>query len=273
MLARQYAAPLPPDITAWCQPPASFESSEKQRPSALKADAKRRLHDQVVYGGGMTTRTHADEIVASWVGNAMAWTKAVRENKIKSRVAGTNEAIIKALASELSCRVLDVGCGEGWLAHELSGRGYDVVGIDASIELLARAREGAGHYLHMSYEELYSKPLLPEGVFDRVVCNFSLFEEELTPLLRALSKKLVPQGILVIQTVHPGDACSGWRFEDFCSVEGDFSSAMPYYLRSLEDWQTQLNRGGFDMFRFEEPLNPDTRSPLSLILFASLPKR
>jgi SAM-dependent methyltransferase len=41
-------------------------------------------------------------------------------------------------------RVLDVGCGTGENALFLAGRGYDVVGIDASPTAIARARRRAG---------------------------------------------------------------------------------------------------------------------------------
>ena len=36
-------------------------------------------------------------------------------------------------------RVLDLGCGVGRVAHELVERGYDVVGVDQSAEMLAHA--------------------------------------------------------------------------------------------------------------------------------------
>jgi 2-polyprenyl-3-methyl-5-hydroxy-6-metoxy-1,4-benzoquinol methylase len=35
---------------------------------------------------------------------------------------------------------LDVGCGEGRLTRELSARGYEVVGVDASTALVEEAR-------------------------------------------------------------------------------------------------------------------------------------
>lgn len=37
--------------------------------------------------------------------------------------------------------VLDLGCGTGRMTLELSGRGYDMIGVDASAEMLSRAYE------------------------------------------------------------------------------------------------------------------------------------
>lgn len=41
--------------------------------------------------------------------------------------------------------VLDAGCGTGRVAIELTGRGYDVVGIDRDASMIATARELAPH--------------------------------------------------------------------------------------------------------------------------------
>ena len=35
--------------------------------------------------------------------------------------------------------ILDVGCGEGWLARTLSSEGYNVTGVDASASLIDEA--------------------------------------------------------------------------------------------------------------------------------------
>ena len=61
------------------------------------------------------------------------------------------------------------------------------------------------------------------------------------------------------------------RAEDFDVLEGDFSSAMLYYLRTLGGWETQLHIENFDLWRFEELPNPNTGSTLSLRLLARLP--
>ena len=216
-----------------------------------------------------------DVIVESWVSNAKAWTEAVRSNKVRSRVAGTNAAILRVIGSRLPCRVLDVGCGEGWLSHELSRFGFNVVGIDASLELLQSAQDGLATFLHLSYREFSSDPSLIDGTFDRIVCNYSLFEEDLQPLLLALRSKLSPEGILIIQTMHPShiemkerNQSSGWRSEDFSSVGPNFRASMPFYFRTIEDWRIELSHAKLQLIECLGPLHPVSGAPLSLIMLA-----
>ena len=55
------------------------------------------------------------ELAASWERNAANWTRVVREGLIPSRRAGTDAAILDAIAERAPRRLLDIGCGEGWL--------------------------------------------------------------------------------------------------------------------------------------------------------------
>jgi len=62
------------------------------------------------------------KIVESWRNNAHAWTSAVREQRIDSRALVTDRAIVEAVLARAPRSVLDIGCGEGWLARRLAGR-------------------------------------------------------------------------------------------------------------------------------------------------------
>jgi len=95
--------------------------------------------------------------------------------------------------------VLDLCCGTGLLAGELIARGYRVVGVDASGEMLAVARErlGPGIVLHRT-----ALPgLAVEGVFDAAVCTFDglnyLTPGDLRLTLVTVAGRLRPGGWLV----------------------------------------------------------------------------
>ncbi|MBW3629558.1 MAG: class I SAM-dependent methyltransferase [Gemmatimonadetes bacterium] len=217
---------------------------------------------------------HLDQLERSWVDNADAWTAAVREQRIESRRVATDQAVLRAVLERSPTRVLDVGCGEGWLCRALADAGIDALGIDASAPLIEAARRaGGGRFEAVSYRDLIAAPGAL-GSFDAVVCNFALLEEDVAPLLSALRQTLRPEGALLIQTVHPWTACGeaeysdGWRMESFSAFGGEFPRPMPWYFRTLQSWFASLQRTGFCVEEMREPVHPATARPLSLLLLA-----
>lgn len=216
-----------------------------------------------------------DRLIRSWTGNAAAWTAAVRDGRIESRRLATDAAILDALRALRPARVLDVGCGEGWLCRALAAHGIEAVGMDVSAPLVDAARAaGSGRFEVLPYAGLAdAAPRL--GTFDALACNFALLEEDIVPMLRDLHALMAPGGHLVIQTVHPWTACGdeayrdGWRLEDFAAF-GDqaFPEPMPWYFRTLATWLANLDDAGYRVDRLREPAHPGTARPLSLLLEA-----
>ncbi|HEV3049667.1 MAG TPA: methyltransferase domain-containing protein, partial [Longimicrobium sp.] len=107
----------------------------------------------------MTDHDREAALIWSWMANADAWTRAVREGRIPSRRLATDAAVVQAVAELEPKRVLDLGCGEGWLMRALAERGIETIGLDVSLELLMAAEEtGGGRYRCCSYEELVDDP-------------------------------------------------------------------------------------------------------------------
>jgi 2-polyprenyl-3-methyl-5-hydroxy-6-metoxy-1,4-benzoquinol methylase len=214
-------------------------------------------------------------LIWSWMANADAWTRAVREGRIESRRVATDAAIVDAVVARGPRRVLDLGCGEGWLMRALAERGIEAVGLDVSMELVVAAEEtGGGRYRCCSYDEVIEDPTRAGGPYDAVVCNFSLLGAELVPLLSALRQNLWEGGALVIQTVHPWTAAGdepyaeGWRTETFDAFGGEFAEPMPWYFRTLESWVEALHGAGFRLASLREPVHPGTGRPVSLLIVA-----
>lgn len=215
---------------------------------------------------------HDARIRHSWQTNADAWTRAVREQRIESRRLVTDAAILGAIADGPARRVLDIGCGEGWLCRALAERGSECVGVDASMPLIDSAqKEGGARFEVMDYAALIESGS-SLGQFDVLVCNFALLDEYIAPLLSALRERLNPGGRLLIQTVHPWAACvdepyaDGWRLETFAAFGEAFSSPMPWFFRTLESWLALLTASGWRLRQLREPRHPDTGQPCSLLL-------
>lgn len=210
----------------------------------------------------------------SWEENAVGWARAVREDLIASRREVTNQAILDAIRDIDPRRVLDVGCGEGWLTRELGKRdGCDVLGIDGSLELveLAREHDPSGRYVHLTYEAFAADPEALDWRGELAVCNFAILSEDSVPLLAAVRSRLSSGGHLIIQTLHSWSAAGpegyrdGWRDDDFSKLPGDGWAPMTWYFRTLESWVRDINAAGYSLAEMREPRKPDSDELVSLI--------
>lgn len=215
-----------------------------------------------------------DKVIESWRRNAAPWADAVRNKEIESRRLVTDAAIVDAVLSRKPRTVLDIGCGEGWLLRALAEHGVTGVGVDVVPELIASAAgAGPGEYRVASYADIADGRLAVS--VDVAIANFSFIgKEDVEALLRRLPDLLVPQGSLVVQTLHPVTASSketyadGWRPGSWAGFSQNFSAPAPWYFRTIESWVALLIESGFRLVETREPLHPVTHQPASIIFIA-----
>lgn len=122
-------------------------------------------------------------------------------------------------------RVLDVCCGTGLMAAELTARGYEVVGVDASEQMLARAGRRLGDGVRLLHRQL---PDLGEhGELDAAVSTFDSLNYLSPAYLRATM-------VAVARLLRPG----GWFvFDLHTAALVDFTLANPVVRGEAEGYR------------------------------------
>lgn len=142
-------------------------------------------------------------------------------------------------------RILDIGCGTGRHAIELTKRGYQVTGIDLSESLLNRAKEKASKEgLKIDFQRQDARTLKFQKEFDLVImlCEgaFPLMEtDEMNfQILQNASKALKEKGKFIFTTLNG-------LFPLFHSIK-DFSA------KSSEEGDTTYGNNTFDLMTFRD---------------------
>ena len=165
-------------------------------------------------------------------------------------------------------RVLDLGCGHGWLAAKLHQAGADVIGIDGSTELIATAR---ATYPDLDFQVHNLTSGLPPspGAYDRVVSHMVLMDiADLTPMLADVATALRPDGVFVFSILHPcffdqvpaQDPDTGrWerRVRGYLDHEQRWIESFgghTHYHRPLSWYLDQLAENNLAVTRLHEPL-------------------
>jgi len=109
-----------------------------------------------------------------------------------------NATILTMFPSRPGQRVLDCGCGTGFLLPALEQRFDTVIGLDLSCENLLEARALIDPRTALLVGDVSRLPLQPH-VFDRIVCRAVLHcLPDIMPAFRGLFEMLKPGGELVI---------------------------------------------------------------------------
>ena len=159
-------------------------------------------------------------------------------------------------------RVLDVGCGGGFLLEELARRGYSGVGIDLSPESVDIARTrlaeiGAADRLDAMVGSAYEPP---EGPYDLVTLTDVLEHlEDPRACLRALREQMNPGALLVISTPNRRSLPGARRWAAEHGVPGIKLSLAP--IDNWQSWVDLESHAGQKKFSKSRKIVVDTTAP------------
>ena len=152
--------------------------------------------------------------------------------------------------------VLDLGCGTGEMTRRLQKRGYDMIGVDVSTEMLqiATAAEHEGIlYLNQDMREfeLYGTVRAIVSVCDSM--NYLTDSEDFLTTLKLVNNYLDPKGIFIfdLKTVHffrdvAGESVFGENLEDCSYIWENYfdndSKINEYALFLADNYDLSLNQ-------------------------------
>jgi SAM-dependent methyltransferase len=158
-------------------------------------------------------------------------------------------------------RILDIGCGDGTLTLALAGRGVEVMGVDASPDMVAAARS-RGLDARLMDGTALDLAALGGRPFDAVFSNAAL-HWMLDPgaVIAGVARVLRPGGRFVGEFGGAGNVAAIGRALiaalDRRGIDG--AALWPWYFPDAEQYRSHLSAGGFtvitaQLFRRPTPL-------------------
>jgi SAM-dependent methyltransferase len=140
-----------------------------------------------------------EDEIATWNG-AIGERWALFQEALDAQLLVFRDKVLTAAALPEGARVLDVGCGCGDLtlaAARAVGPAGQVVGLDVSRPMLARARSRAAHLANVSFVEHDATTFSPDTPFDAVISRFGvMFFEDPAAAFANLRRATRPSGAL-----------------------------------------------------------------------------
>jgi len=147
--------------------------------------------------------------------------------------------------------VLDLACGTGNITIPLALKGYDMIGLDVSADMLSEARSKAPDNILFTLQDMRDFELY--GTVDACICmvdsvNYILEEKELTKVFRLVFNYLNPGGLFIF------DINTEYKFRhilgnnSFC----DTDSAAAIIWENYYDELSETNEYFVNIFILEE---------------------
>jgi len=165
-------------------------------------------------------------------------------------------------------KVLDVGCGTGSLTSWLLGQGAEVIGVDASPDMLKHARNKMDNKVSFALHDI-TEPMdfFENNSFDLVTASLVFhYVDKMASVFSELNRVLKPGGNLVFSVGHPFINSVKRPSENYYMTEvvsydwvgfADDPVSVPVYKRPLQRYTEALAEAGFLIERLIEPTPTD----------------
>ena len=226
------------------------------------------------------------EVREFWNRVATDWNLQVGDDGDTNRRLNSDPILWKFVGDVQGLRVLDAGCGTGYLARKLASQGAVVTAIDISekmIEIACEKAQNNPQNIDYRVDSCTSMDSLESEFFDTVISNYVLMDiPDLENTMRAFNRVLKLNGNAVVVFSHPcfpqgrasvveenEEVIYNWSFSYFERHKcidppwRHFTSEFIWFHRPLSDYWKVFKSAGFDIVEFEEPRITEERFHLA----------
>ena len=204
------------------------------------------------------------EVIAAWSHYPEHLIEGFGEEGDLVRQYLLNPTIFSLLGEVRGKRILDAGCGQGYLCRLLARKGARMTGVEPVEAFIGYARRREeGDQLGIEYVQAdlstWTPPLDP---FDAVIANMVLMDiPDYEPALKNCVAALASQGGLIVSLLHPcfEEARSAWKGKGYVEVRDYFRERavkqdVGYFIhRPLSSYLNSIIQAGCLLQRVIEP--------------------
>jgi len=192
-----------------------------------------------------------------WNKVARTYSKKIEEENSQGfliREKSLNPYLFKALRNVKSKKVLDYGCGDGWLCGWLKNRGAKVVGCDISERFIKLAKE---KYKGIEFKVTNNKTSYKNNEFDIIVCNIVLhITKNYEKILNEMYRILKPMGKAIITIMHPdyykSEIANFSKNQETLKIKVEGDIPVTYYRRNQNSYEKAFQKAGFKIKKKQE---------------------
>jgi trans-aconitate methyltransferase len=156
-------------------------------------------------------------------------------------VSDLGRPVIDLLAPQRGERILDLGCGDGVLSEKLAAMGCEVLGVDASPEMVEAATAKGLHVSQMSGEALCF-----DREFDAVFSNAALhWMTKPAAVIAGVWHALKPGGRFVGEFGGQGNIATIIAALEAALARRGLSAPRPWYFPTADEYRRRLEEQGF----------------------------
>lgn len=153
--------------------------------------------------------------------------------------------LVELLAPQNQERILDLGCGTGYLTDKISNSGAEVMGIDSASSMINQARR---NYNYLNFAVVDGTKLQFTEEFDAVFSNAVLhWIKEPQKVIASVYRALKPGGRFVAEFGGKGNIKSIITALNNAIGDPNYWVDIPWYFPSISEYGTLLEEQGLEL--------------------------